>query len=62
DVCSMPLVEGSCNEDIPRYFFNTTSSRCDVFQYKGCTGNDNNFETHEDCLAECEGECHLPGK
>ncbi|XP_029842042.2 papilin isoform X2 [Ixodes scapularis] len=60
NVCSMPLVEGSCNEDIPRYFFNTTSSRCDVFQYKGCTGNDNNFETHEDCLAECEDLCHMP--
>lgn len=60
NVCSLPLVEGSCNEDIPRYFFNTTSSRCDVFRYKGCTGNDNNFETHEDCLAECEDLCQMP--
>ncbi|CAN7992812.1 unnamed protein product, partial [Ixodes hexagonus] len=60
DICSMPLDEGSCDKNVPRYFFNTTSSRCDVFQYKGCTGNENNFESHEDCLAECEDLCHMP--
>lgn len=59
-VCSLPLDEGSCDENVPRYFFNTTSSRCDVFQYKGCTGNANNFESQEDCLAECEDLCHMP--
>lgn len=58
-VCKLPLEEGSCNEKIPRYFFNVTSGFCDVFTYTGCDGNENNFASHEDCLAECEDPCHL---
>ncbi|XP_037560598.1 papilin-like isoform X1 [Dermacentor silvarum] len=59
-VCKLPLMEGSCHEKIPRYFFNVTSGFCDVFTYTGCDGNENNFASHEDCLAECEDPCRLP--
>ncbi|KAL1433265.1 hypothetical protein MTO96_012726 [Rhipicephalus appendiculatus] len=53
-VCKLPLQEGNCNAKIPRYFFNVTSGFCDVFTYTGCGGNENNFASHEECLAECE--------
>ncbi|XP_077561741.1 papilin-like isoform X11 [Haemaphysalis longicornis] len=53
-VCKLPLKQGSCNGKIPRYFFNITSGFCDVFTYTGCDGNENNFASHEDCMAECE--------
>uniref|UniRef100_A0A131Z2W5 Pancreatic trypsin inhibitor n=1 Tax=Rhipicephalus appendiculatus TaxID=34631 RepID=A0A131Z2W5_RHIAP len=59
-VCKLPLQEGNCNAKIPRYFFNVTSGFCDVFTYTGCGGNENNFASHEECLAECEDPCRLP--
>ncbi|XP_077561694.1 papilin-like isoform X2 [Haemaphysalis longicornis] len=59
-VCKLPLKQGSCNGKIPRYFFNITSGFCDVFTYTGCDGNENNFASHEDCMAECEDPCRLP--
>uniref|UniRef100_L7LTN2 Putative pentalaris n=1 Tax=Rhipicephalus pulchellus TaxID=72859 RepID=L7LTN2_RHIPC len=59
-VCKLPLQEGNCNSKIPRYFFNVTSGICDVFTYTGCGGNENNFASHEECLAECEDPCRLP--
>uniref|UniRef100_A0A224YCP3 Pancreatic trypsin inhibitor n=1 Tax=Rhipicephalus zambeziensis TaxID=60191 RepID=A0A224YCP3_9ACAR len=59
-VCKLPLQEGNCNAKIPRYFFNVTAGFCDVFTYTGCNGNENNFASHEECLAECEDPCRLP--
>eukprot|EP00096_Caligus_rogercresseyi_P003711 TRINITY_DN1716_c0_g1_i1.p1 TRINITY_DN1716_c0_g1~~TRINITY_DN1716_c0_g1_i1.p1 ORF type:complete len:445 (-),score=99.12 TRINITY_DN1716_c0_g1_i1:112-1416(-) len=51
DVCSMKPDSGSCKGTFIRYFFN--GSGCESFNYGGCLGNDNNFESVEKCEATC---------
>ncbi|XP_018495500.1 uncharacterized protein LOC100903276 [Galendromus occidentalis] len=45
-----------------RYTFNQTSQRCEEFQYD-CNGNDNNFESADECEKTCKkpkSVCDLP--
>ena len=52
-VCSLPADPGPCLAYIPRYFYNSTSMKCERFIYGGCLGNANNYERREDCQACC---------
>lgn len=52
--CSLPLEVGLCSSRQSRWFFNTTSSHCEAFNYTGCRGNDNRFETRSACKQTCE--------
>uniref|UniRef100_A0A3Q0QZR3 BPTI/Kunitz inhibitor domain-containing protein n=1 Tax=Amphilophus citrinellus TaxID=61819 RepID=A0A3Q0QZR3_AMPCI len=65
---------GPCRAIKDRYFFNVNSGRCELFEYGGCGGNKNNFETLEECEETClvsavnfvktntndKKPCHLP--
>lgn len=55
-VCEQPRVIGPCEALIPRYHFNQATSQCERFNYGGCQGNQNNFETKE----QCENACGRP--
>jgi hypothetical protein len=52
-VCRLPKVVGPCEALIPRWWFNAASGKCEMFQYGGCQGNANNFETEAECAAAC---------
>ncbi|GFU63161.1 hypothetical protein NPIL_322983 [Nephila pilipes] len=52
-VCKLEKVVGPCRANIPRFFYNKSTKRCQKFIYGGCTGNGNNFETKERCEAVC---------
>uniref|UniRef100_A0A8B9EB09 Tissue factor pathway inhibitor n=1 Tax=Anser cygnoides TaxID=8845 RepID=A0A8B9EB09_ANSCY len=41
--------EGPCKAIHIRYYFNIQSRECEIFEYGGCHGNENNFLTLEEC-------------
>ena len=54
DTCSLPAETGDCDGIFPRYSFNSDSGQCEQFIFGGCGGNDNNFETIEQCQQTCK--------
>ena len=57
DVCFEPMMKGPCRAYITRYAYDPDQDLCVPFKYGGCGGNNNNFETLEECLDVC-GSCH----
>ncbi|XP_065054572.1 uncharacterized protein LOC135683288 isoform X1 [Rhopilema esculentum] len=55
-ICDMDPVVGPCYGSIERFFYNTTSSRCEKFVYGGCKGNQNNFVSFRGCEIRCQKE------
>ncbi|KAJ0057123.1 hypothetical protein NL108_002052 [Boleophthalmus pectinirostris] len=78
DVCSLAPETGPCRMAIPRYFYNSTSRKCELFTYGGCEGNGNRFISQRECHLHCpnrghqlwqagaprsvEDVCHLPSE
>ena len=55
DKCAANPEPGLCRGYFPKYFFNVTSQRCEQFIYGGCGGNENNYESADDCRKSCGG-------
>ncbi|ROK74143.1 Kunitz-type serine protease inhibitor 6 [Anabarilius grahami] len=55
DHCRLPRVVGNCRAAFPRFYYDVTNQTCKPFIYGGCGGNDNNFNTTEECEASCSG-------
>ena len=53
EVCALPSTTGPCRAMMPRYFFNSATRKCERFNYGGCAGNANNFETEDSCKSFC---------
>ncbi|CAH8588322.1 unnamed protein product [Schistosoma intercalatum] len=55
--CSQVMDPGyTCMNDNPpqnRWYFCPRLRRCRDFEYRGCGGNENNFETYHGCLSDC---------
>nr|Q9TWG0.1 RecName: Full=KappaPI-actitoxin-Avd3b; Short=KappaPI-AITX-Avd3b; AltName: Full=Kunitz-type serine protease inhibitor kalicludine-1; Short=AsKC1 [Anemonia sulcata]AAB35413.1 kalicludine 1, AsKC1 [Anemonia sulcata=sea anemones, toxin, Peptide, 58 aa] [Anemonia sulcata] len=51
--CLLPMDVGRCRASHPRYYYNSSSKRCEKFIYGGCRGNANNFHTLEECEKVC---------
>ncbi|XP_051762850.1 tissue factor pathway inhibitor a isoform X1 [Ctenopharyngodon idella] len=51
--CALKKDEGPCKAIRDRFYFDIDTGRCEPFEYGGCQGNANNFET----LQECEEMC-----
>ncbi|NXS32991.1 TFPI1 inhibitor, partial [Pomatostomus ruficeps] len=52
-ICAMKADDGPCKAIHIRYFFNIKSRKCEIFEYGGCHGNENNFLTLEECQKKC---------
>lgn len=52
-ICQLKPDMGPCMSLMTRFFFDKASGSCLKFQYGGCQGNANNFET----LSSCESYC-----
>uniref|UniRef100_A0A2R5L5B6 Uncharacterized protein n=1 Tax=Ornithodoros turicata TaxID=34597 RepID=A0A2R5L5B6_9ACAR len=59
-LCSMPYDSGPCDGKQKRYFYNQHTMQCEAFQYGGCGGNANNFETRAACEARCPDQVMCP--
>lgn len=53
-LCYLPMETGPCLDYVPRFYYNSTSERCEQFIYGGCSGNGNNFNTLGKCQDTCE--------
>lgn len=54
DKCLQAAYTGPCRARFVRYFYNSTSARCEEFVYGGCQKNENNFESPQECKLACE--------
>lgn len=52
-MCLLPRAAGNCTEKIPKWFFDREENRCMPFYYTGCDGNDNQFDSEDECLEDC---------
>uniref|UniRef100_A0A8B9P7S1 Tissue factor pathway inhibitor n=2 Tax=Apteryx owenii TaxID=8824 RepID=A0A8B9P7S1_APTOW len=52
-ICALKADEGPCKAIHMRYYFNLQSRECEIFEYGGCHGNENNFLTLEECQKTC---------
>uniref|UniRef100_A0A8R1IMY9 BPTI/Kunitz inhibitor domain-containing protein n=1 Tax=Caenorhabditis japonica TaxID=281687 RepID=A0A8R1IMY9_CAEJA len=53
-ICTQPLRVGNCDRSVRRYWYSAATRECQSFEYTGCQGNDNNFETLVDCQTFCK--------
>ncbi|XP_067339515.1 protein AMBP-like [Channa argus] len=62
EACKAAVDSGPCFGLFPRYYYNSSSMSCELFNYGGCLGNQNNFATERECLQRCRTEavCRLP--
>ncbi|PRD29959.1 UNVERIFIED_CONTAM: KappaPI-actitoxin-Avd3d [Trichonephila clavipes] len=54
-VCNEVKAVGNCNNNIERYYYNIVEDKCEKFMYSGCNGNNNNFDTLQECEKKCQG-------
>uniref|UniRef100_A0A9J2Q5I2 BPTI/Kunitz inhibitor domain-containing protein n=1 Tax=Ascaris lumbricoides TaxID=6252 RepID=A0A9J2Q5I2_ASCLU len=52
-LCLLSIDRGACGGRQTRYAFDRQTSQCVPFEYTGCGGNLNNFQTLADCMATC---------
>ncbi|CAI4225042.1 unnamed protein product [Auanema sp. JU1783] len=53
DRCFLPKETGRCRNVQVKYHYDATLGQCVQFYYSGCDGNDNRFDSEEECQSLC---------
>lgn len=59
DHCLLPASQGNCEERLRRFYYDRNYGICTQFLYTGCDGNENNFESLEECEQLCDDAVEL---
>ena len=54
DLCELPMAPGNCSQKENKWFYDQKTKYCRQFEFSGCYGNDNRFETRHQCTEICE--------
>ncbi|XP_067451749.1 kunitz-type protease inhibitor 2 [Thunnus thynnus] len=53
---------GPCRAAFPKFYYDSNTASCQSFIYGGCRGNQNRYNSIEDCMARCSGEGSFEGR
>uniref|UniRef100_A0A914I3N7 Papilin n=1 Tax=Globodera rostochiensis TaxID=31243 RepID=A0A914I3N7_GLORO len=53
DVCNLRPDIGKCEGHFESWYYEVASGQCEKFEYSGCGGNANRFNTPDECQAVC---------
>ncbi len=53
DACFLPKIAGPCEGYYPSWYYDPVVRTCRQFIYGGCLGNNNKFQTYEQCEQLC---------
>lgn len=54
--CAYKADKGPCRAMLKKFFFNIFTRQCEEFIYGGCEGNENQFESLQECKEKCIGD------
>ena len=54
DICELPQVVGQCSGQFPQWYYEAETDSCNLFQYSGCEGNGNRFDSQVQCEQRCK--------
>uniref|UniRef100_A0A914XDA9 BPTI/Kunitz inhibitor domain-containing protein n=1 Tax=Plectus sambesii TaxID=2011161 RepID=A0A914XDA9_9BILA len=60
--CELAKDSGSCDDQLPAFYFDSGAGKCLEFTYSGCQGNENRFSTLKQCERVCvaKRQCIIP--
>uniref|UniRef100_H0VIY0 Collagen type VI alpha 3 chain n=1 Tax=Cavia porcellus TaxID=10141 RepID=H0VIY0_CAVPO len=61
DICKLPRDDGTCRDFVLRWYYDTKTESCARFWYGGCGGNENRFDSQQNCEKLCASALPKPG-
>lgn len=53
--CTEVPETGNCRDSITKWYYNPVKEACFRFNYGGCQGNENKFDSNDACMKFCRG-------